>query len=75
MTSPNGTNELIEARQPLFTPKTLAAYLALSDRTVRQMLHDRAIPSYKVAGARRIDPADVDRYLEQHRDRWTGAEP
>jgi excisionase family DNA binding protein len=53
---------------PFFTPKTLAAYLNLSERTVRQMLADRAIASYRVAGARRIDKTDVDAYLARHRD-------
>ena len=57
-----------DERQPFFTPKTLAIYLALSERTVRQMLGEGTIPSYKVAGARRIAAKDVDRYLERHRD-------
>lgn len=56
------------AVRPFFTPKGLAEYLAVSERTVRQMLADRRIPSYRVEGARRIDPADVDRYLAANRD-------
>lgn len=39
-------------RRAFFTPKTLAAYLA----------------SYRVEGARRIDPADVDHYLANRRE-------
>jgi excisionase family DNA binding protein len=50
-------------RRPFFTPKTLAAYLALSERTVREMLRRGALPSYRVGGARPIDPSDVDSYL------------
>jgi excisionase family DNA binding protein len=50
-------------RRAFFTPKSLAAYLALSERTVRQMLADGVIPSYLIQGSRRIDPADVDAYL------------
>jgi excisionase family DNA binding protein len=57
-----------EKRQPFFTPKTLAIYLAVSERTVRQMLMDGTIPSYKIAGARRIAATDVDTYLKLHRD-------
>jgi len=57
--------------RPLFTPKALATYLGLSERTVWQMLADGVIPSVKVnagrAGARRIDPADVDEYLSRRR--------
>lgn len=56
-----------EDRRPFFTPRTLAAYLAVSDRTVRQLLSDREIPSYRVAGARRIAAEDVDAYLARHR--------
>jgi excisionase family DNA binding protein len=56
------------AVRPFFTPKTLAARLALSERTVRDMLAKRVIPSYKIAGTRRIDPVDVDAYLARNRD-------
>lgn len=54
--------------QPFFTPETLAAKLSLSARTVRTMLAKGAIRSYKVEGARRIDPKDVDQYLAQRCD-------
>jgi excisionase family DNA binding protein len=58
-----------QERQAFFTPKTLAQYLALSERTVRSMLAEGKIASYRVEGARRIDPADVDSYLARHRER------
>jgi excisionase family DNA binding protein len=50
-----------------FTPKTLALYLSISERTVRSMLANGTLPSYRVEGARRIDPADVDKYLANRR--------
>ena len=59
---------VVTERQGFFTPRTLAAYLALSERTVRQLLADSAIPSYRIAGWRRIDPTDVDNYLRRCRD-------
>ena len=59
---------VVTERQGFFTPKTLATYLALSERTVRQLLADSAIPSYRIAGSRRIDPRDVDDYLRRCRD-------
>ena len=59
----SGSIHVVTERQGFFTPKTLAAYLALSERTVRQLLADSAIPSYRIAGSRRIDPRDVDNYL------------
>ena len=56
------------APRPFFTPKTLADYLALSERTIRELIRNREIPSYKISGARRVDPADVDSYLEDRRE-------
>ncbi len=55
-------------RRAFFTPRTLADYLALSERTVRQLLADGVIPSYKLGGARRVDPADVDAYVARCRE-------
>lgn len=56
-----------ETRRPFFTPKTLAEYLAVSERTVRQMLADGRVPSYRVEGVRRISAEDVDKYLARNR--------
>jgi excisionase family DNA binding protein len=55
-------------RRAFFTPATLAQYLAVSERTVRSMLAAGKIASYKVEGARRIDPTDVDTYLANRRE-------
>lgn len=55
-------------RRPFFTARTLAAYVTLSERTVRQMLADHVIPSYRIQGARRIAAADVDTYLVHRRE-------
>src|ERR1700733_1921805 len=54
--------------RPFFTPKTLADYLSISERTVREMLSKERIPSYKVEGQRRIDPLDVEKYLARNRN-------
>jgi excisionase family DNA binding protein len=56
-----------EPLRPFFTPRSLAVYLAISERTLRQMLHDGEIASYRVGGSRRIDPADVESYLRANR--------
>lgn len=40
-------------RRAFFTPRSLAAYRALSERTVRQMLADGVIRSYLTGSARR----------------------
>jgi excisionase family DNA binding protein len=55
-------------RRVFFTPRTLARYLAISERTVRSMLASGRIASYRVEGVRRIDPRDVDRYLAHRRE-------
>jgi excisionase family DNA binding protein len=54
--------------RPFFTPRALADYLSISERTVREMLSKEPIPSYKVEGQRRIDPADVEQYLARNRN-------
>jgi excisionase family DNA binding protein len=54
-------------RRAFFTPKTLALYLSVSERTVRSMLASGRIPSYRIEGARRVDPRDVDSYLAARR--------
>jgi len=51
-----------------FTERSLAAYLAVSDRTIRNWIRRGQLPSYKLGAARRIDPADVDTFLSRHRD-------
>ena len=51
-----------------FTERTLAAYLAVSDRTIRNWIRRGELPSYKLGAARRIDPADVEDFLVRHRD-------
>jgi excisionase family DNA binding protein len=51
-----------------FTERSLAAYLAVSDRTIRNWIRQGELPSYKLGAARRIDPADVEDFLARHRD-------
>jgi excisionase family DNA binding protein len=51
-----------------FTERSLATYLAVSDRTVRNWIRRGELPSYKLGAARRIDPADVEDFLARHRD-------
>lgn len=51
-----------------FTERSLAAYLAVSDRTIRNWIRRGELPSYKLGASRRIDPADVDAFLSQRRE-------
>jgi excisionase family DNA binding protein len=51
-----------------FSERTLAAYLAVSDRTIRNWIRRGELPSYKLGASRRIDPAGVDDFLARHRE-------
>jgi excisionase family DNA binding protein len=51
-----------------FTERSLASFLAVSDRTIRNWIRRGELPSYKLGAARRIDPADVEDFLARHRD-------
>jgi excisionase family DNA binding protein len=58
-----------KAIEPSFyTERTLAEFLAVSDRTIRNWIRRGELPSYKLGAARRIDPADVEDFLARHRD-------
>jgi excisionase family DNA binding protein len=61
-------NAARSAAASFFTERSLAAYLAVSDRTIRNWIRRGELPSYKLGAARRIDPADVDAFLAQRRD-------
>lgn len=56
------------SKPSFFTERTLADFLAVSDRTVRNWIKSGKLPSYKFGAARRIDPADVEDFLARHRD-------
>jgi len=56
------------ASPTFFTERTLADFLAVSNRTVRNWIKRGELPSYKLGAARRIDPADVDDFLARNRD-------
>ena len=51
-----------------YTERTLAELLAVSDRTVRDWIRRGHLPSYKLGGSRRIDPADVEAFLTARRE-------
>jgi excisionase family DNA binding protein len=56
-------------RRAFFTPETLASYLQVSDRLIRKWVAEGRLHSYKLDGCRRFDPADVDSFVAQFRDR------
>jgi excisionase family DNA binding protein len=64
-----------QSREQFFTPNSLARYFNVTPRTVRQWLADGVLPSIPIEGVRRIDPADVDAYVDARRQRSTKGEP
>jgi excisionase family DNA binding protein len=56
------------SKASFFTERTLADFLTVSDRTIRNWIRRGELPSYKLGAARRIDPADVEVFLARHRD-------
>lgn len=58
-----------EVEQPFYSVPALAKKLALSERTVRDMLNRGEIPCYRIGPQRRIDPADVQAWLKERRER------
>jgi len=56
------------ASPAFFTERSLAAYLAVSDRTIRNWIRRGELPSYKLGAARRIDPEDVQAFLNARRE-------
>lgn len=55
--------------EAFYTVAGLAKKLAISERTVRTMLNRGDLPCYRIGSQRRIDPADVRRWLEHRRER------
>jgi excisionase family DNA binding protein len=63
-----GVDRNLLSEPTFFTERTLVAYLAVSDRTIRNWIRRGELPSYKLGASRRIDPADVDAFLEARRE-------
>jgi excisionase family DNA binding protein len=53
--------------RPLLSPKELAARLGISDRTVRSMIESGRMPSLKIGGLTKVEPAEVDAYLDRQK--------
>ena len=54
--------------EAFYSVDALARKLAISERTVRTMLNRGDLPCYRIGVQRRVDPADVRRWLEQQRE-------
>lgn len=54
--------------RPLMTAKEVAEYCAVSERTVREWLRTGELRSVKIGGVRRIDPTDLDKFVDDCKD-------
>lgn len=60
---------VITERRAFFTTASLAKYLDLSERYVRELVNSGEIPSYKFGRMRRVSPEDLDSWLKSRRER------
>ena len=51
---------------PLLTVGDVAAILRLSKVKVYDLINKNGLPTVKISGARRIQPAKLQRWIEQH---------
>lgn len=51
---------------PLLTVGDVAAILRLSRVKVYELINKNGLPTVKISGARRIQPAKLQRWIEQH---------
>lgn len=52
----------------LFTRHTLASYLGVHVNTIDRLVARGEIAAYRVAGKRRFDPHEIERYINRHRE-------
>lgn len=53
---------LDRAEEPFYTVASLARRWSVTERTVKRMISDGELRSYRIRGARRISPLDVASY-------------
>jgi excisionase family DNA binding protein len=53
--------------RPMLTVRDVANRLSLKERTVRELLGSGQLPSVKIGGARRVEPAALERFIAARR--------
>ena len=56
-----------KAPQPAVTVRQVAAYLSVNEKTVYRLAQRGELPGFKVAGAWRFQPADIDRWIDRQK--------
>ena len=52
---------------PAMTVREVAAYLNVNEKTVYRLAQRRALPGFKVAGAWRFRPEDIERWVNEQK--------
>jgi excisionase family DNA binding protein len=60
---------VLSERKAFFSTRSLAEYLEVSERTVRDWLEQGLLPSYRFGASRRISADDVDTFVRERRER------
>jgi excisionase family DNA binding protein len=58
---------------PAMTVRDVAAYLNVNEKTVYRLAQRRELPGFKVAGAWRFRPEDIEEWVADQKQ--TGSEP
>lgn len=64
----HGRAENAENKDRLWTVKDVAAFLCVSENTVRNKVAAETIPFIRVGALIRFDPADIRRWLEDQKE-------
>ena len=52
---------------PAMTVRQVAAYLNVNEKTVYRLAQRRELPAFKVAGAWRFKPDDIERWIDEQK--------
>lgn len=52
------------------TVRQVAAYLNVNEKTVYRLAQKRELPAFKVAGAWRFKPEDIERWIERQKESY-----
>ena len=63
-----------EASPPALTVRDVAAYLNVNEKTVYRLAQRRELPGFKVAGAWRFRPEDIDQWVAAQKSPKPGQE-
>lgn len=63
-----GIDQALDVASPMLTKEQVAAYLAVSKRTLDRLIQSGEIPAYRIGGHRRFRREDVDSYVSSRKE-------